>query len=103
MKNPNEPTIWIIDHQEPLCPRLPEVLGNADYTRLEEELREADVLLLDSFCLKANIHFPTDWVLSLFSLALPLAALPMVGETDLRTGVRQAGILRPDPATGPLE
>ena len=65
---------------------LSEVVGNEDLAMevgLEKPL-DMGICLIDSTCLEANIHWPTDWVLLKDVAATLLQAIKLIRETGLR-------------------
>jgi IS5 family transposase len=69
-----------------LCKTLTEVVGNADTCTVAglAEAIDVSVVLGDSTCLEANVHYPVDWVL------LKDVALALIGSIRL---VRREGLL----------
>ena len=65
---------------------LSEVVGNEDLAMevgLEKPL-DMGICLIDSTCLEANIHWPTDWVLLKDVAATLLQAIKLIREAGLR-------------------
>ena len=70
---------------------LTEVVGNTDLAievGLEKPL-DMGICLIDSTCLEANIHWPTDWVLLKDVAATLLQAIKLIREAGLRHRMAQ--------------
>jgi IS5 family transposase len=88
---PSKSTLERYDKLAPECEirELVSVLirmsGGADHARLGLESEVGvDVLLVDSTCLKANIHFPTDWVLLRDGVRTLMKAVKLIRREGLK-------------------